>query len=149
VVVSASIPAPTQDIVILRGKNPWSPGYLAPGRLGEDPVPPDEEKKPIEGFVLVSLENLIVFAYDALTDEFLQNFVQFEEAKAETTALPLCAMSILADFKNCYFKEGSTAGVLGGAGFDENDAAALDADHSLKHFILTGHEDGKVLIWSL
>ena len=41
VVVSASIPSPTQDIVILRGRNPWSPGYIAPGMQGEDPVPRD------------------------------------------------------------------------------------------------------------
>lgn len=61
--------------MILRGRNPWSPGYLAPGMQGEDPVSRDEEKKPIEGFVLVSLESLIVFAYDATTDEFRQNFV--------------------------------------------------------------------------
>lgn len=117
--------------------------------LGEDPVPRDEEKKPIEGFVLISLESLIVFAYDASTDEFRQNFVQLEEAKSETTALPLCAMSLLADFKNCYFKDGNAPGVLGGATVEADDAAALDADHTLKHFILTGHEDGRVLIWSL
>ena len=48
-------------------------------------------------------------------------------------------MSLLADFKNCYFKEGNAPSALGGATVDTDDAAALDADHTLKHFILTGH----------
>ena len=31
----------------------------------------------------------------------------------------------------------------------EEGEAELDADHALKHLIITGHQDGKILIWTL
>ena len=30
-----------------------------------------------------------------------------------------------------------------------NDVAAVDIDHTLKHIFLTGHKDGKILIWRI
>ena len=30
-----------------------------------------------------------------------------------------------------------------------DDASILDMDHTLKHLILTGHKDGKILVWRL
>jgi len=55
----------------------------------------------------------------------------------------------LADYKNAYFKQGNAGDVLGRAAVDDDDAAVLDQNHTLKHIILTGHKDGKVLIWRL
>lgn len=62
----------------------------------------------------------------------------------------MCAISILTDYKNQYFnlQRGGSLN-LGKQLLEEDDAANLDAGHQMKHLIITGHTDGKVLIWNL
>lgn len=107
------------------------------------------EQKVIDGFVLVSLDNLIIFVYDQKQNEFKTTYLQFDQAFQHTQSPPLCAIGLLADYKNAYFKQGNAGDVLGRAAVDDDDAAVLDQNHTLKHIILTGHKDGKVLIWRL
>ena len=51
---------------------------------------------------------------------------------------------MLADYKNAYFKKGGELKQI-----DENEAMVMDYDHTLKHLVITGHKDGKILIWRL
>lgn len=78
VIISASIQSPTQDIIILRGKDPWSPSYNGPAEE-QELLLNNHDQKPIEGFVLVSMDCLIVFAYDQKLNEFFQTFLQMEQ----------------------------------------------------------------------
>lgn len=106
------------------------------------------ETKAIDGFVLISLDNLIIFVFDQKQNEFKTTYLQFDQAFEHTQAPPLCAIGLLADYKNAYFKQGGGGDVLSKA-IAQDDVSGLDADHSLKHLFITGHKDGKVLIWRL
>lgn len=86
-----------------------------------------EEKK--QKVAVISLDEIVVF--EITKSDFSVHYIGFDEAKADTTSLPLCALSILADHKNQYYKQQ-------GGDFGEK-----------KHIILTGHKDGSVLIWKL
>jgi hypothetical protein len=57
-------------------------------------------------------------------------------------------MSTLADYKNNFFKQGNQQHQLA-AQAEENAIQITDIDHQLKHLILTGHRDGKVLVWGI
>lgn len=71
-----------------------------------------------------------------------------EDAYHHCNALPLCAMSTLADYKNNFFKQGNQQLQLA-AQAEENAIEITDIDHQLKHLILTGHSDGMVLVWGI
>ena len=110
-----------------------------------------DKKKIIEGFVVMALECLAIFNFQRKANEFKMTYLMREQAADHCTSLPLCAMSILADYKNQFFKQGNVrekikGPQIGGQGPDED---IVDVDHSLKHLILTGHKDGKILIWRL
>lgn len=99
----------------------------------------------------MSLDNLVVFVFDKATNEFKMKFLSLEQASHDTASLPLCAISLLADYRNQYFKQGNVKEKVGGKGqlgATEDDEIS-DIDHSLKHLVLTGHKDGKILIWRL
>lgn len=97
--------------------------------------------------MIISLEQLIIFVYDGEKREFKTSNVSFEQAQNYTSSEPLCAMSILTDYKNAFFKMGNRGDIIQGA--DPNDAMVLDYDHTLKHIVITGHKDGKICIWRL
>lgn len=88
--------------------------------------------------------------FDQKLNQFKLSYVQLDLASNDTTSKPVCAISILTDYKNQYFNlQGGGSLNLGKQLLDEDDAAILDAGHQMKHLIITGHEDGKVLIWNL
>ena len=62
---------------------------------------------------------------------------------------PICVLSLLIDYKNQYFKQISAANLGGQTVGDDNEIAALDIDHTIKHIFLTGHKDGKILVWRI
>lgn len=72
-------------------------------------------------------------------------YVPLSEAASKCSAPPLAAMTILADYRNCYYK----LGMQTGEEIDSQNVKVLDNDHTLKHLVLTGHDDGKVCVWSL
>lgn len=86
-----------------------------------------EEKK--QKFVVISLDEIVIF--EITKTDFNIHFISFEEARADTTSLPICGLSIVADHKNNYYRQQ-------GGDFGEK-----------KHIILTGHKDGSVLIWKM
>lgn len=94
----------------------------------------------------MSLDNMIVFIFDSSKNEFKTSYLAFEQASQHTRSPPICATSIIADYKNAFFKQGTGGDVVREA---EDDAAVLDYNHSLKHLLITGHKDGKILIWRL
>lgn len=61
----------------------------------------------MEGFVVVSFESLVIFVYDQKMNQFQMSYLSLEQAAHHTDSLPLCAMTILADYKNQYFKQGN------------------------------------------
>lgn len=78
---------------------------------------------------VISLDEIVVF--EVTSSSFEVHYISLEEAKADTKALPICGMCLLADHKNQYYKQQ-------GGDFGEK-----------KHILLTGHKDGSVLIWKL
>ena len=62
--------------------------------------------------------------------DFSINFIPFEDAKSDTTSVALCGLAMVADHKNQFYKQTGEFG-------------------EKKHIILTGHQDGHVLIWKL
>ena len=72
-----------------------------------------------------------------------------EQAQHQCQALPLCAMSTLADYHNAFFKQGNQQTQKIASTEENNNNLITDIDHSLKHLVLTGHSDGKVLVWRL
>ena len=149
--MSTRIHSPTQDIIVLHGntnreKKPDDK---------QDNEGPFEQKNPLhsqfstsilDGFVIMSLESMIVFIYDFSKNEFKTSFLSFEQANQHTRSTPLCSMSVIADYKNAFFKQGTGGDVIREG---EDDAAVLDYNHTLKHLLITGHQDGKVLVWRL
>ena len=101
--------------------------------------------------MVVALEAMSIFNYNRATNEFKMSYLMFEQAAHHSTAHPLCAMSMLCDYKNQYFKQGKARGQAKGPGLGAQGAQeeVVDIDHSLKHLLLTGHKDGKILIWRL
>jgi len=69
-----------------------------------------EKSKPlVVGFAIISLTDIVTFAYDRDVNEFKFSYLSLKLAetnlrKNETMAPPVCAMSIIADYKNQYFK---------------------------------------------
>lgn len=88
----------------------------------------------------MSLESKILFLYNSKRKKFTTEYVSFEPSWIFTKAIPLCSLSIVADEKNTYFNQGNG---------DELKGQNLDFDHPLRHFMLSGHKDGKVLVWHL
>ena len=60
----------------------------------------EAEPKPVEGFVLISLDSLIIFVFDEKINQFKLSYVQLDLASGDTSAKPVCAISILTDYKN-------------------------------------------------
>ena len=58
-------------------------------------------------------------------------------------------MSALADHRNRFFKQGNKMSELALQGDENEGEQVADTEHTLKHLILTGHKDGKVLVWRL
>ena len=57
-IISVSVKSPTQDILVIRGMNPWA----EPKAFFQ--IGMEVEPKPVEGFVLISLDSLIIFVFD-------------------------------------------------------------------------------------
>ena len=87
-----------------------------------------QKQKNYEGLVVLSLDEIVVFLMSKA--DFSIHYMSFEEAKNDTSALPICGLAIVADHKNQYYKQTGDFG-------------------EKKHIILTGHKDGSVLIWKL
>jgi len=58
----------------------------------------------VEGFVVLSLDSLQVFLYNPERNQYALSTLLMEQASHHCQALPLCAMSALADHKNNFFK---------------------------------------------
>lgn len=86
-------------------------------------------RDPKQKIVVISLDEILVF--EITKTDFRIDSISFEEARADTMALPICGLAIVADHKNQYYRQ---------QGGDFGDK---------KHIILTGHKDGSVLIWKL
>lgn len=102
----------------------------------------------VEGFAVLSLNTIEMYLYSPEWNQYRLKTLLMEQAYNHGPAPPLCAMSALADYKNAFFKQGNPRSELA-AQAEENDIEVTDIDHSLKHLILTGHDDGKVLVWRL
>ena len=77
--------------------------------------------------MVVSLNEIAVFT---LRDtSFSKNFLPLSQAQDDTESKPICGLAIIADHKNQYF------GML-----DQHMSGE-------RHIFLTGHKDGKVLLW--
>ncbi len=48
--------------------------------------------------LVISLDEIVVF--EITKADFNIHFISFEEAKADTTSLPVCGISLVADHKN-------------------------------------------------
>lgn len=150
VIVSTSISCPSQDVMILRGKESFQKSQSDMQQNSEQKaiLGQDNDQKVLEGFVLISLENIVVYVYNQKSNEFQTSHLKLDSASVPAAA-PSCAMSILADYRNQYFKQNSAQNLAGQSVGDDNDVAALDIDHTLKHIFITGHKDGKILIWRI
>ena len=103
----------------------------------------------IDGFVIVTNQILTVFSHDKAKNQFRTSYLYFHEAENYTTTKPTCAISLLADYKNKFFKHGNQDRIDIQTFINRQHAGIDDAAHTLKHLVITGHEDGKVLIWRL
>jgi len=82
---------------------------------------------PRDGFAVISLTSIIVFTLRERN--FTQSSVSLSLASDDTKTAAICALSIVADNRNNFF-------------------AMLKQDmDSKRHIFLTGHQDGKVLLW--
>jgi hypothetical protein len=82
---------------------------------------------PKDGFAVISLTSIIVFTLRERT--FSQSQVPLSQASDDTVTPPICALSVIADNRNNFF-------------------AMLQQDiDGKRHIFLTGHSDGKVLLW--
>jgi hypothetical protein len=80
------------------------------------------------GIVVLSLKEICVFVPKENT--FVQSLLPLEQCTDEVELYePMCGLAIIADSENAYH-------------------AALDVEGGGKrHIILTGHKDGKVMMW--
>lgn len=109
-----------------------------------------EKPKPlVQGFTLLAMDELVTFAYDPDNNQFKLSRLFLKLCAHHTRSPPICAISLIADYKNQYFKQRNVKGDFGASKPNDDDVESLDKDHTLKHLILTGHKDGKVLIWRL
>ena len=76
VIVSTRVMSPTQDLLILQGNT-----SVIKQDKGESDVKALQDKFStdiIDGFVIVSLETLVIFVYSAQKNEFKTSYVSFE-----------------------------------------------------------------------
>jgi hypothetical protein len=133
VVISTSIHSPTQEIFLLqdiaRDRHQTSSN-----NEDEFKEPADEEIElrraqiPKSGIVVISLKEIVIFTVKE--SSFTQTYLPLDQASEETeVSEPICGIAIIADFKNNYF-------------------ASLDQElEGRRHLFLTGHKDGKILLW--
>lgn len=94
---------------------------------------------------MLSAPSLVIFEFAEKMVQYRMIYIPISEAASKCPSPPITALTILADYRNCYYKLGMAQGVE----IDSQSVKVLDNDHTLKHLVLTGHEDGKVCVWSL
>jgi hypothetical protein len=52
--------------------------------------------------VVLSLDEIVVF--EITKTDFNIHYISFEEARADTSSLPICGLAIVADHKNQYYR---------------------------------------------
>lgn len=77
--------------------------------------------------MVLSVREIAIFTIRNLS--FSQSYIPLSQARHETLSNPICGVGIIADYKNNYF-------------------SMLDIPMAgQRHIYLTGHQDGKVLLW--
>jgi hypothetical protein len=66
----------------------------------------------LDGFVIMSHESLVIFIYNATRNEFKPNVIRYDEAWKHTRTIPVSAICLIADYKNAFFKQGSSEEVV-------------------------------------
>jgi len=130
-IISTSIDSPTQEIFCLPKIQVTHKPVVAAGMFGVE----DRRMESVDaiggptrdGFAVVSLSSVIVFTLRETT--FTQSQVPLNQASDDTIEPPLCAITLIADQRNNFF-------ALMGIELEGR-----------RHLFLTGHKDGKVLIW--
>lgn len=127
VVVSCSLLSPAQDLVVLHGSSQSELDGPQGGKQQAPALQDEPSSRVLDGFVIVSLHDLVVFVFDKSKKQYSTSYVALEQAAVHTSAPPLCAMSLLTDYKNRHFKPGSSeqtkVKVIAG---QEDDAFTLD-----------------------
>lgn len=103
IIISASISSPSIDLLVLRAESNPTRAY----QEQENPALAVEKPKPVQGYVILSAPSLIVFEFAEKMVEYRMAYIPLSEAAGKCTAAPLSAMTILADYRNCYYKLGT------------------------------------------
>jgi len=128
--MSTSINSPTQEIFLMH-EIKYDRGQNDQGDFELDYDSADGERRAMRaksGVVVLSLKELCIFVPKERT--FVQTLLPLDQCTDECELYePMCGLAIIADAENEYH-------------------GALDCDHNGKrHIMLTGHKDGKVLMW--
>ena len=87
----------------------------------------DEISKPQSGIVVISDDEMTIFT--VMQDQFAQQTQFLQIPQKGLTSPATCGIAIIADYKNKFFQQ------------TESEVAGQ------QHLFLTGHKDGKVLLW--
>ena len=102
IIISASISSPTIDLLVLRAESHPTQVY----QEEDNPALVVEKPKPVQGYVILSAPSLIVFEFAEKMVQYRMIHIPLSEAGPKCSAAPLAAMTILADYRNCYYKLG-------------------------------------------